>query len=316
MPPISLAVSRCSTSSAWKSAICAASSGSASPSAERVALRLIMAVDLGLDRDGARHRRLRARATPCRAERIAGDVPQRVEQRRADPPPRQQLVEHREVARLLRLHPPDRRRDGGRGRPSPQAARHRSAPRHIRRRGRRGSSGRSFRSATTPRFRSRSRSARCTPPSTRRTASTPPHRSGSSARRARRRCLVACERRRRCTPAARPTSDIRPRRGRSRSPPTTRTQTAATRDDAAVVAPAPREQPERRARRRAASAATGTSRTARRWPRYWNASAPPSSAALPVRTSALAALEDIAVHQIGGDQHAATSATRWKCASI
>ncbi len=80
---------------------------------ERVALRLVVAVDLGLDRDGARHRRRRAEQRGADAERIAGDVPQRMQDGRADAALDDQVVEHREVPRLLRLHPPDRRGDGG-----------------------------------------------------------------------------------------------------------------------------------------------------------------------------------------------------------
>ena len=75
---------------------------------EVVALRLVVAVDLGLDRDGARHRRLRPEQRRADAERIARDVPQRVEQGRPDAAAGDEVVEHREVARLLVLHPRDR----------------------------------------------------------------------------------------------------------------------------------------------------------------------------------------------------------------
>jgi hypothetical protein len=43
--------------------------------AERFELRAIMAIDLGLDRGGAGHRRFGAEQSGTRAERETGDVP-------------------------------------------------------------------------------------------------------------------------------------------------------------------------------------------------------------------------------------------------
>ena len=138
--PCARAVSRCSSSSAWKSAMSAASSGSSSPSS--ASCSRIMAVDLGLDRVGAGHRRLLADQRGRRAEREAGDVPERLERGRADPPLGHQLVETVEMALFLRR--PCGRSDARRASfvRAPPAGRHRCGSRHIRRPGRRAASTR------------------------------------------------------------------------------------------------------------------------------------------------------------------------------
>ena len=74
-------LARCAISSARNSSIVVRSAGSSSPSAS--AWSRVMLVDDLLDRDGAGHRRLLAEQRRRRAEREAGDVPERRQQRSA-----------------------------------------------------------------------------------------------------------------------------------------------------------------------------------------------------------------------------------------
>ena len=118
----------------------AASSGSSSPSSASCAR--IMPVDLGLDRVGAGERRFLRHQRGRRAEREAGDVPQRLKRGRAHPPLGHQRVEALEVPLLLRRHARDQLGFGAIARAARRAARHRCASRHIRRPGRRAASRR------------------------------------------------------------------------------------------------------------------------------------------------------------------------------
>ena len=118
----------------------AASSGSSSPSSASCAL--IMSVDLGLDRVGAGQRRFLGHQRGRRAEREAGDVPQRLERGRAHAPLGHQRVEAVEMPLLLRRHARDQLGFGAIAAGAPPAGRRRSGSRHIRRPGRRAASRR------------------------------------------------------------------------------------------------------------------------------------------------------------------------------
>src|SRR6476659_3577306 len=74
---------------------------------ELVELAGIMAINLGFHRIGAGERRFLRHQRGRRAEREAGDVPQRLERRRAHPAFGDQLVEAGEMAFFLRRHARD-----------------------------------------------------------------------------------------------------------------------------------------------------------------------------------------------------------------
>ena len=78
--------------------------------AEQFHLPGIVPVDHLFHRFGAGHRRARAEHRGRGSEREAGEVPQRLQQRRPHPPLRQHLVELGEVLAFLRGHLPDHRR--------------------------------------------------------------------------------------------------------------------------------------------------------------------------------------------------------------
>jgi hypothetical protein len=96
-----------------------------------------MALDLGLDRGGAGHRRLRSHQRGRCAQREAGDVPHRLKQCRPHPAPNHHRVEADAVELFLALPSARSRVRSARARPSPQVAPHRCASRHIRPPGRR-----------------------------------------------------------------------------------------------------------------------------------------------------------------------------------
>ena len=78
--------------------------------AQRLELLRIMGVDLVLDRGRAGHRRLRPDQRRGRAERVAGDMPERLEQGRAHAALRHHRVEMLEMPLLLRRHAGDQAR--------------------------------------------------------------------------------------------------------------------------------------------------------------------------------------------------------------
>ena len=149
----------------------AASSGSLV--AELLELLAIMAVDLGLDRVGAGHRGFLGHQRGRRAEREAGDVPDRLEQRSGAPGARPSTRRNARGGAPPGRHPRDQRARRANPCRAPRAGRHRSGSRHIRRPGRRAASTRvDARFARAPavmrvRFMPRRRAMAAAPPSER-----------------------------------------------------------------------------------------------------------------------------------------------------
>ena len=75
--------------------------------AEPLGLAAVVLVDDLLDRDGAGHRRLFAEQRRRGAQRVTGDMPQRMQQGRPHPPRPHQFVEGGEMANFLLGHMAD-----------------------------------------------------------------------------------------------------------------------------------------------------------------------------------------------------------------